>query len=473
MPLAVAVAVVACLAAWLVVAPSNLRRSVHLWDTYHYYLGAKYFPELGHEGLYDCTLAADLEAGQGGDLDRRYIRDLSTNRAEPARRALPRAERCRQRFTPQRWALFAGDVALFRRHIPGAGWHNLQYDHGFNASPVWIAAARVLLPSAPGTALQLSLLASLDFLILGALWLVVIRCLGWRAAAAAGCYWACNFPGRPYWTGGAFVRQPWLLCSVGGLCLLHQGHALSAGAALGAAGALRAFPLVLLVGPSMNMVRHMALRRWEAPARQGARLLAGAALSAALLVGASLLTPAGPGAWSGWAHKIQLHAATPTTNTMGLRTVIAYSPRTRMVRMAAPGRPDPLGPWRAARQQTYQKRRPLLWLLTGLFIVLLARGVRGRPAWEAATLSIGLLPVAFSSSCYYHSLLLGYGLLAPHAPLVAGGLNLHAAVGWLAPWLLRYMDDQYAGLSALSVLYVTGVTAWAALRRGRSQGDPS
>ncbi|MBL8741898.1 MAG: hypothetical protein JNK04_12410, partial [Myxococcales bacterium] len=27
----------------------------HRWDQYHYYMGAKYFPEIGYDGLYKCT----------------------------------------------------------------------------------------------------------------------------------------------------------------------------------------------------------------------------------------------------------------------------------------------------------------------------------------------------------------------------------------------------------------------------------
>ena len=35
-------------------------------DTFHYYLGAKYFPELGYRRLYECTAVADAEAGLAG-----------------------------------------------------------------------------------------------------------------------------------------------------------------------------------------------------------------------------------------------------------------------------------------------------------------------------------------------------------------------------------------------------------------------
>src|SRR5437764_431125 len=34
---------------------------IHAWDTYHYYVGSKYFPELSYDLLYDCTAVADVE----------------------------------------------------------------------------------------------------------------------------------------------------------------------------------------------------------------------------------------------------------------------------------------------------------------------------------------------------------------------------------------------------------------------------
>ena len=35
---------------------------VHTWEVYHYYMGAKYFPELAYTRLYDCSVVADQEA---------------------------------------------------------------------------------------------------------------------------------------------------------------------------------------------------------------------------------------------------------------------------------------------------------------------------------------------------------------------------------------------------------------------------
>lgn len=47
---------------------------LHCWEMYHYYVGAKYAPELGYTRLYRCSTVADAEAGI--DVAHRWIRNL-------------------------------------------------------------------------------------------------------------------------------------------------------------------------------------------------------------------------------------------------------------------------------------------------------------------------------------------------------------------------------------------------------------
>ena len=35
---------------------------IHIWDTFHYYVGSKYFKELSYDRLYECVAVADSEA---------------------------------------------------------------------------------------------------------------------------------------------------------------------------------------------------------------------------------------------------------------------------------------------------------------------------------------------------------------------------------------------------------------------------
>ena len=51
---------------------------VHYHEHFHYYLSAKYFPELGYDGLYVASLAAQRERAPGTRCDP-HVQDLRTN----------------------------------------------------------------------------------------------------------------------------------------------------------------------------------------------------------------------------------------------------------------------------------------------------------------------------------------------------------------------------------------------------------
>jgi hypothetical protein len=53
---------------------------MHFHEFFHYYLGSKYFGQVGYLGLYDCTALADLEIAREDGTGPRiggYVRDLS------------------------------------------------------------------------------------------------------------------------------------------------------------------------------------------------------------------------------------------------------------------------------------------------------------------------------------------------------------------------------------------------------------
>ena len=109
----------------------------HPSETFHYYVGAKYFRELGYERLYHCTALADAEALGEEQVARRRLRDLRSNELVSATRALEDPEACRAHFTPERWQAFVHDVAWFRAQVPARRWLLSQMDHGYNGTPAW------------------------------------------------------------------------------------------------------------------------------------------------------------------------------------------------------------------------------------------------------------------------------------------------------------------------------------------------
>ena len=60
-------------------AKVELHQPMHTYEFFHYYIGAKYFRELGYEGLYDCTALADAEIAAEDHVRPRivgWVRDL-------------------------------------------------------------------------------------------------------------------------------------------------------------------------------------------------------------------------------------------------------------------------------------------------------------------------------------------------------------------------------------------------------------
>src|SRR4029079_14099328 len=85
---------------------------VHQWDTFHYYVGSKYFKELSYDRLYECVAAAGSEApGLRRRVELRKVMNLRTNMMEGTQQILAHPEECKSHFTPERCDPLQQDVA--------------------------------------------------------------------------------------------------------------------------------------------------------------------------------------------------------------------------------------------------------------------------------------------------------------------------------------------------------------------------
>ena len=57
---------------------------VHHWEQFHYFLGSKYFPEVGYDGIYVASLAAERELDLGHGVQS-HMRDLQDQRGRSRR----------------------------------------------------------------------------------------------------------------------------------------------------------------------------------------------------------------------------------------------------------------------------------------------------------------------------------------------------------------------------------------------------
>lgn len=437
---------------------------VHDSDFYHYYIGAKYFPELGYTRLYECSAAAEAVDGRVEEVRARQMRNLETDELVSAAAVAANPEACRSRFAAERWEAFRHDVRYFREAMGPPLWADSQVDHGFNATPVWIVAGRALASLAPASRTQVALLASLDVVLVLLVWLLVLLAFGFEPFCFAVIYFGLNGLSRFAWTGGAFLRYDWLFWAVAGVVALRRGRMAVAGFAVGYSALLRLFPACLVVGLALKALGEVVARRKLTALARYRSFSLGLIAAAAVLVPLSVWACGSPTAWQGFRDNTRRLLATEAANFIGLGPVCAYRSSTRSELSYDPLLEDPFADWSRAQAEASRASAPLLAALSLAFLALLARAVVARPDWAAAILGMGLVPVALKSAQYYYSWLLLHGLLYELLP--GAGLGL-VGVAWasnIIAELFPQYDERAVAFSVLVLVYVAYVTVSCARR---------
>jgi len=438
---------------WWNLLQFNYPHHAHPSDTFHYYLGAKYFPELGFTRLYECVALADVASGvPASQVAERHIRNLETNHLETPAAVLARPARCRSHFSPERWESFVRETAALRAAAGPRRWVRFQQDHGYNATPLWTAVGRFL-TAGPLSANQLFALRLLDPMLLLAMWAAVVWGFGWRTAAVGAVYWGTSYVTPFGWTGGSILRQDWLAATVLGIVLLRRDRPLGAGLALTTAALLRVFPVLAVAGVGLGMAGRWARRRRVDATRREARFAAGCAVALVLGVGLSAATTGGLSTWADFAANSRTHLSTPLLNHVGLRTVLSHDPEATSEVARDPSLPDPMAPWKDARRERYAGRALLHGALVVGFLVLVARGAAFRPAWVAAVLGIAAIPVALELTGYYWSVLVCLAFLQRRHPTVGAGLAALAALSWGVSEIWHWTDPIHVWVSVLTVAF--------------------
>jgi len=443
----------------------------HYHEAYHYYVGSKYFAELSYDRLYECTAVADAEDPLlRRRVELRKITNLRTNVLEGTADILAHPERCKQHFSPERWAAFKHDIAFFRTRNGVKRWEETQFDHGYNATPVWNVLGNALASVSPASDDQLWYLTRIDPLLIFGMVAAIWWAFGWRVLCVALAVFATNFPSRFFWTGGAYLRWDWLFHMTAGVCLIKKGRPVLGGFLVGYAALLRVFPGFLFVGPLLVVIQQLALRtKGQRQRRRGAlAVLLGGALAVATLVPVSLEASGGIEGYRTFIRNSAKHTATPLTNNMGWRTVVGYREPEAGRHLRDDRLEDPWQSWKEARLRTFHGR---LWLyLAGVVgaLVLLHRAVRGVATWEATALGATLIAVVPELTSYYYSFLVVPALL--WATRRRAGLALLAVtattsfIDWAptqflpdrAPWtslqMPTWLDEKHTLMSAVTLL---------------------
>jgi hypothetical protein len=270
-------------------------------------------------------------------------------------------------------------------------------------------------------------------------------------------YWGTNYPAEFGWTGGSFLRDDWLAATVIGLCLLRRKKMLGAGFLLGHATLLRVFPALALLAIGLKALLEIARERRLEIATEHRRLVLGCLLALVTVLPSSALVAGGFRPWLDFAHNLRLHAETPGSNSMGLKTTLSYTSMGRLEILQARD-PDPSNDWKEARRHAFSERRPIFFVLTLGFLALLVRGLHRQEDWTAGVLGLGALPILFEPASYYTSVLLVFGLLWIRREIVGAALCALSAVLWAIASAWYEWDDVFTWSSVAVVLFVTFAT---------------
>ena len=285
-------------------------------DFYVYYMGPKYFPELGYHGLYDAHTIADYEDDFRAYRPMVPVRSLDDNRLVRKDSIVERKDEIVGWFTPPRWQEFKADIGVFRaEYIFDRRDSRWAQDHGYNGAPLTTAIN--------GTLLRQPFLSTERFVQLMS-WADLLLVIGAGATIAyvLGAQWGLLFviafganPLNDYITvGGSYLRYLHFGSLALGIVALRKGRGVTAGLLFAVATHLRLFPVLFASALLLSDLLRPERRRLLLERRRF--YLSFAAAGLLLLAGTSLLrVPGEQNVWVDFAKNTLLHGKTYSRST--------------------------------------------------------------------------------------------------------------------------------------------------------------
>ena len=452
-------------------------RNLHTHEFFHYYVGTKYFRELGYTRLYDATVLADFEDAPATFNPDSPMRSLWTYEVGPRRMPLLRTQATKGRFTPERWAAFKQDIAFFRER-DGVLWTmgDSVRDFGYNGSPLVTAilggVARLVPRPAAGF---IPIAAWFDIALVVLASIVAALKVDARAGPLFLFLWAVNPLNDHAYIGGAYLRTLHLLALFAALLAFARRRFTVSGACASIAALLRVFPILFLAGLLAQNLLH---RDRRALLRRHARLYVSAALTAAALVAlTSCVSSRGdPWAWTEFASKMRLHSQRLSPNVLGLAYPFFYSEAHDVEHVVAARAAGQNVNWVEEAHRTLAARRPLyaaaLALVFMALVLLLRRGVP-EDGWLAGLVAVFAL---FHLAHYDYSVLALVPFFYPGRwnVLIALALFLAVAGLCLAPGCVPVLDHRFLLVSVATALFLatlSGLRVREALSQGQAAPD--
>ncbi|RYE79268.1 MAG: hypothetical protein EOO74_03980 [Myxococcales bacterium] len=478
----------------------------HRWEFYHYYIGAKYYRNIGFEGIYTCTAVAESELPNGSaapndkplqDIKTRKLRDLRVNLIVDSAEWVEHPEKCKVGFNKsdgtldtEKWESFKKDVAFFRRVMWGNYWRDSQKDHGYNPPPVWGITGSLFANLHPASEVYCKLLSAIDVCLFAGMFGCIAWAFGWRVLCLAIVFWGTQDASPFYWTGGAFLRQDWLFYTIVSACMIRRKK-YAVGAAMLTYGAmLRVFPMFFFFGWAVvaaayiykkiktekNVWAEGFLPGWRRITHPAHRQLGiGLLVAAPVLFGISCAVH-GFKAWPDFMHHtIGTHGKTALTNNMGWKTIVAHSAEGRMQIAKDPRMQDPFQKWKDMRTNRATKDLKLVYragqiIMIGMFVYACWRL---KNLWVVQALGCILAVSMVELTCYYYSFFIFGAMLSKGRRPIEFALIGAALLSEVCHRNFGFFDDRFTAMSVVFVVLAMFMTAmymrrpWVASERAR------
>jgi hypothetical protein len=292
---------------------------LHPHEATHYYLGAKYFRELGYRELYRCISKSERENGRGFMIDRTQIRDLDNYTMHSGKLTRLDEGQCRAEFTAERWRQFKDDVDMLRRLFVRRHFHGILKDHGYNATPlhsVWLEKATNALPASRGSLKFFALLdIAMTFAAIALMWWGFGPVVASVAALTLGISDLSSYD----WIGGSLGRSTWLMALCAGAACLKRGHSAVGTGLVTLAALLRLVPVVFVGAIGLYFLVRLIKSRQSDPEDRNILASIFVALAVGLLVP---LIAFGPDVYPAFVSNMIVHAGNASINKIGLSTVL-------------------------------------------------------------------------------------------------------------------------------------------------------
>jgi hypothetical protein len=452
-------------------------RPLQFHEFFHYYLGSKYFAEVGYLALYDCTALADQEIAIADGASPRitgFVRDLGdvlADKTVEAARASCSAG-ARSRFSSSRWSAFEADIRTLQHLVPDGYWNDAVSDKGLNPPPTSIVLGSVvanLVPIEAGGMPTYLLVTSIDAVLVAVAFLGLRRGFGTSAASLGAVTFGASFIASYGWLGGAVLRFPWVVAVVLSLASMRRGRWMLAGALAGWAICDRVFPVAFAVGAAVPMVLGPGRNR-----RKLARFAIG--LSVVLVVaGAASLVVFGAQDWRVFAARTVRDSGVHNVLHVGLDKILTYRPWTASQDFGGHEGLHRFRLWNERIDATWASERPLALVAQIAFVLAAAIASRRRAPFEAAVLvGVTAMFCLASPSSYYYVVLAAVPVVLLRAALVARASkrarDLALLLAFQAFWLVTLVSPvllpdrivvDLVICAALAIFLCAWIAAWA------------